>query len=400
MVIQKVGIKFTLCSRWAFPFHQGGIPMHNYYLLELLKDGMDITLTSSQIEKNKSYYSFKHISFNGISADLPLIYWRLAKNKILQNGLRSLQDWRISLAMEKSIKSKPVDIIEFMDIHSEGYAYLKKNPRNIRKTKVIIRSHTPWGLLRSYYSKKERQGFDGWWSIYRENYCFQVCDAVTTPSQDLKNKLIKLYNIPEEKVTVIPNIIDTNHFMPLPRMGDNQPFTILHVGRFERAKGVITLIKAFIELAKIDTECILINVGQARGSCYEECHELLKSADMIKKVKFTGLVSYEDLPKYYADADVVVVASEIYESFSYTVAQAMACSKPVIASNIGGIPETLDSGRLGLLFDPGNIDSLFEKLSYIYNNEVRDISKDAREYAVNNFSFKKLGAVYNDFYKC
>lgn len=374
--------------------------MHNYYLLELLKDGMDITLTSSQIEKNKSYYSFKHISFNGISADLPLIYWRLAKNKIIQNGLRSLQDWRISLAMEKSIKSKPVDIIEFMDIHSEGYAYLKNNPRNIRKTKVIIRSHTPWGLLRSYYSKKERQGFDGWWSIYRENYCFQVCDAVTTPSQDLKNKLIKLYNIPEEKVTVIPNIIDTNHFMPLPRMGDNQPFTILHVGRFERAKGVITLIKAFIELAKIDTECILINVGQARGSSYVECHELLKSADMIKNVKFTGFVSYEDLPKYYADADVVVVASEIYESFSYTVAQAMACSKPVIASNIGGIPETLDSGRLGLLFDPGNIDSLFEKLSYIYNNEVMDISKDAREYAVNNFSFKKLGAVYNDFYKC
>ena len=152
MVIQKVGIKFTLCSRWAFPYHQGGIPMHNYYLLELLKDAMDISLTSSQIEKNKSYYSFKHISFNGISTDLPLVYWRLAKNKFLQNGLRSLQDWRISLAMAKSIKSHPVDVIEFMDIHSEGYAYLRQNPRKNRKTKVIIRSHTPWGLLRSHRS--------------------------------------------------------------------------------------------------------------------------------------------------------------------------------------------------------------------------------------------------------
>ena len=121
---------------------------------------------------------------------------------------------------------------------------------------------------------------------------------------------------------------------------------------------------------------------------------------MINKVKFTGIVSYEDLPRYYADVDVVVVASEIYESFSYTVAQAMACSKPVIASNIGGIPETLDSGRLGLLFEPGNIDSLFEKLSYIYDNQVRDISKDAREYVVNNFSFEKLGAIYNDYYMC
>ena len=361
---------------------------------------MDITLTSSQIEQNKSYYSFKHIPFNGISADLPLVYWRLAKNKILQNGLRSLQDWRISLAMAKSIKSQPVDVIEFMDIHSEGYAYLRQNPRKNRENKVIIRSHTPWGLLRSYYSKKERQGFDGWWSIYRENYCFQVCDAVTTPSQDLKNKLIKIYNLPEEKVTVIPNIIDTNHFMPLPRMRDDQPFTILHVGRFERAKGVITLIKAFIEFAKINTECKLINVGQARGSSYEECHELLKSAHMIEKVKFTGFVSYENLPRCYADADVVIVASEIYESFSYTVAQAMACGKPVIASRIGGIPETLDFGRLGFLFEPGDQNSLMDMLSYVYNNRVKDISKRAHDYAVNKFSFEKLGTIYNNYYLC
>ena len=73
--------------------------MHNNYLLELLKDGMDIALVSSQIEQNDLHYSKKHITFNGISAYLPVVYWRLAKNNFLQNGLRSLQDCRISLAM-------------------------------------------------------------------------------------------------------------------------------------------------------------------------------------------------------------------------------------------------------------------------------------------------------------
>ena len=141
MVISKRVIKFTLVSRWAFPYHQGGIPMHNNYLLELLKDGMDIALISSQNEQNDSYYSKKYISFNGISANLPLVYWRLVKNKILQNGLRSLQDWCISLAMAKAINSQPTDVIEFMDIHSEGYAYLRQNPRRNRKTKVIIFPH-------------------------------------------------------------------------------------------------------------------------------------------------------------------------------------------------------------------------------------------------------------------
>jgi glycosyltransferase involved in cell wall biosynthesis len=181
--------------------------------------------------------------------------------------------------------------------------------------------------------------------------------------------------LPEEKITVIPNIVDTDHFMPSPRKINNQPFTFLHVGRFERAKGVITLTKAFIEFAKVNKDCILINVGVPRGPVYKYCHELLKSANMIDKVKFTGFVPYDKLPGFYTNADVVIVTSEIYESFSYTVAQAMACSKPVIASNIGGIPETLDSGRLGLLFEPGNIESLFEKLSYVYNNQSRPESK-------------------------
>ena len=68
MVISKRRIRFTLCSRWAFPYHQGGIPMHNYFLLELLKDGMDIALISSQNKQNDLYYSKK---YNYKSNDFP-----------------------------------------------------------------------------------------------------------------------------------------------------------------------------------------------------------------------------------------------------------------------------------------------------------------------------------------
>ena len=252
--------------------------------VKLLQNQMDVCLISSKNGDDYSSYNQMGISYIGISASIPEIYWRLAKNGFIKNGFRSLQDWRISLAMAKVLEFDSPDIIEFMDIHSDGYAYLNRNPQKYSKTKVIVRSHTPWGLLRSYYSNEERQGFDGWWSLQREDYCFQSCDGITTPSQDLKNHLIALYNLPEEKIMVIPNIVDTVHFMHSPREM-NKPFTFLHVGRFERAKGVITLIKAFIEFAKTNPECQLINVGQARGSSYEECHELLKSAGMINKVK-------------------------------------------------------------------------------------------------------------------
>ena len=374
--------------------------MHNYYLLQVMQNELDVSLISSKNEENHSSYHQKGISYSGISADLPEIYWRIAKNGFIKNGLRSLQDWLISLALAKAIESDSPDIIEFMDIHSDGYAYLKRHPKKYRKTKVIIRSHTPWGLLRSYYSNEERQGFDAWWSLQRENYCFQSCDGITTPSQDLKNHLIALYNLPEEKIMVIPNIVDTDHFMHSPREM-NKPFTFLHVGRFERAKGVITLIKAFIEFAKTNPECQLINVGQARGSSYEECHVLLKSANMINKVKFAGFVPYDKLPGFYANADAVVVASEIYESFSYTVAQAMACGKAVISSSIGGIPETLNNGKIGLLYESGNTKELTECLIYIHNNDNLRIQfgKNARKFSVNEFSIERLKKTYLNYYK-
>ena len=375
--------------------------MHNYYLLQGIQNKLDVSLISSKNEKNHSSYHQKNIPYSGISAHIPEIYWRVAKIGFIKNGLRSLQDWLISLALAKAIESDSSDIIEFMDIHSDGYAYLKRNPKKYRKTKVIIRSHTPWGLLRSYYSNEERQGFDAWWSLQRENYCFHSCDGITTPSQDLKNNLIKLYKLPKEKITVIPNIVDTDHFIPLPRNSDNQPFTFLHVGRFERAKGVMTLIKAFIEFSKVQKDCILINIGQPRGSAYENCHELLKSENMIDKVKFTGFVSYKELPRYYANADAVVVASEIYESFSYTVAQAMACGKAVISSSIGGIPETLNNGKIGLLYESGNTKELTECLIDIHNNDNLRIQfgKNARKFSVNEFSIERLKKSYLNYYK-
>ena len=128
--------------------------------------------------------------------------------------------------------------------------------------------------------------------------------------------------------------------------------------------------------------------------------KLLKNADLVERVEFSGFISYELLPRYYAKADLVIVASEIYESFSYTVAQAMACNKLVIASRIGGIPETLNHGLCGFLFEPGKEDDLYNILTYVYKNydKVLNISKDARDYAVSKYSQEILAPIYKDYY--
>jgi len=151
----------------------------------------------------------------------------------------------------------------------------------------------------------------------------------------------------------------------------------------------------------VNKDCRLINIGVPRGSVYKYCHELLKSANLINKVIFAGFIPYDKLPAFYANADAVVVASEIYESFSYTVAQAMACGKPVLSSSIGGISETLNNGKVGLLYEAGNNNELIEGLTYLYNNNNlrKKLGNDARKYSVENFSTKKLKNIYLKYYK-
>ena len=200
MGLSKENLNFTIICRWSFPKDQGGIAMHNYYLYESIKKEFNCNLvTFGNCIKNQDPTYLKIIDFSLAYSPLKRIF---ESNSFTKNGLRSLQDWRISNAIERQIKTIKTDLIEFMDIHSEGYSYIKNNISSRRRPIINIRSHTPWGLLRQSYSSKERKGVDAWWAIKREKYCFNNCDAITTPSNDLKSKIIDLYNIPSSKIKV------------------------------------------------------------------------------------------------------------------------------------------------------------------------------------------------------
>ena len=399
--ISEIDFKFTLACHWSFPKDQGGVAMHNWYLLQMLSSQIDILMVSSINQINELYYRKHCVPYSGIDISIPTILPKLIRLNYLKNGLRSWKDWRTSIRLKTALETLSTNVVEFIDIHSNGYAYLKSNQKSNRKEKVIIRSHTPWGLLREYYSSDRIKGTDGWFAQQRERQCFQWADSISTPSVDLKNKLIEFYEIEAKKIFVIPNILDTNHFKPLNRLNKNKEFILLHVGRFDRAKGVETLIKSFIYLSKKIKNLRLINIGQPYGSAYKNCMELIEKENLSDKVTFTGFVKYDDLPTYYAQSDIVVVPSQIYESFSYTVAQGMACGKPVIASNIGGIPETIDYERAGKLFRPGDVDDLSMEIENLYSDKkaMINIARNARSFAINTFSIDALRPIYIEYYK-
>ncbi len=393
-------LKFTSVCRWAFPHVQGGIPMYNYHLLNTLYKKFDFKIVSHQNSTNMNFYANMGIQFVGYNNFHNDLYNQLTRLKILNNILRSWSDWNNSFEIMRTIDNNISGLIEFMDIHSEGYLYLKKFSKENRKARVIIRSHTPWALLRKYYPKDIIKYVDSWWAVEREKYCFHNCDAITVPSNDLKKQLVNTFDITGDKIKVLPNLVDTDHFKPIDR-DSNDLFTILHVGRFEEAKGAKTLLEAFALLAKKYKNVHLINCGPLDKSFLKKCKNLLMRKKLLDRVTFEGFISYKALPIKYADADLIIVPPEIYESFSYTVAQGMACGKAVIASKIGGIPETLNNGNAGLLFTPGHEIDLFEKMDTLYIDEKKriDIGKKARDYIKDNFSINVLRPKYLDYYQ-
>ena len=373
--------------------------MHNFYLIKLLEKDLNISKISIRNEINYNFYKDNDLNYFPLKIPIENIITSLNRYRILTKNINLLKDWLVSREMSSKINEIDPDIVEFMDIHSESY-YLLKN-RNKLKPKVIIRSHTPWSLLKKYYSKNEKKYLDSKRIYRREQFCFQRCDGITVPSIDLKNQLVKLFKIDQEKIFVIPNIIDVNHFKITMKKRHSETFNILHIGRFMRSKGVMTLIKAFIELGKNYKDISMTLIGKADQRILKKCEQLLIKNNLNERVLFKKFVSYELLPDFYEKANVIIVPSEIYESFSYTVAQGMACGKIVIASNIGGIPETVDYGKAGLLFEPGDTQDLIKSVKKVYLKkvDVSYIEKRARFHVKKNYSFEALKSHYLNYYE-
>jgi len=99
--------------------------------------------------------------------------------------------------------------------------------------------------------------------------------------------------------------------------------------------------------------------------------ELFACREKLANVEFLGYRRREDLADFIRNALFVVIPSKWYEVCGLNIFESFASGKGVIASNIGGIPEFIDDGYTGLLFNPGDPDDLSEKISYLLNNSSK-----------------------------
>ncbi|VVB51541.1 Trehalose synthase [uncultured archaeon] len=192
-----------------------------------------------------------------------------------------------------------------------------------------------------------------WTRIYEKNV-----RTFITPSRFIAEKMIE-GGLPRESIVTIPPSIDPSAYTPEPHPGKY----LLYFGRLSPEKGIIDLLKAAEELPHIP-----IHIA-GTGPQEQELQEYAKEKKL--NTTFTGFIDGQRLQKEIQDARIIAAPSRIQENLPFTILEAMAYGKPVIATRQGGIPELIENGKNGLLCEPGNPTNLQEKITEIWDDDQR-----------------------------
>jgi len=204
---------------------------------------------------------------------------------------------------------------------------------------------------------------------------------------------LKRYGV---KALHVHNAIDYERFSSAaskPREHDTP--IIISVARFERVKGLDTLIRAAAEVVKQKPEVTFILVGG--GSMKNHLKSLADKLGISENIK---LLDYSPAVDKILAESVIAVLPSIYEPFGMAAAEALAAGKPVIASKIGGLKEIIIDGANGFLFTPGDYRGLAERiLKLLDDRNLRSkISQAARESA-KRFKPENIAREYLKIYQ-
>ena len=218
-------------------------------------------------------------------------------------------------------------------------------------------------------------------------------------------KLIKGFSVPEDKIAVIKNGIDTNNFRKssytnqnLKRMYGlrNSEIILGTIANFRKIKNYPFLLNSFRILSQRNANLRLLCVGG--GYLLDEMKELSRSHGPEKDVIFTGYS--KDVAKYLSLMDIFVLCS-LQEGLPNVLLQAMSMEIPVIASGVGGCPEIIDNMTNGVLYPSNNLDKFIEAVEMLLDdkNLASRLGVNARRTVEEKFSLNRMIEDYTTFYK-
>jgi len=231
----------------------------------------------------------------------------------------------------------------------------------------------------------------------RMKLCFALSRAnVVLPiSKDLEES-IKNYCESVNRFFVVPCVVNTNVFYPTNKQIKNKVYgkkRMLTVCILTARKGINYLLEALHQLKYKRKDFILDIVGD--GPNRVEYEDLAKSLGLEELVKFHG--KQPQIISFMRECDFFVLPS-LYENFGVVYIEAMACGKPVIATNAGGAKEFINK-EVGILVQPKDSGALAKSIDYMLDNYKDYSSKKIFKYTKDNFSYEVVGEKLDKIYR-
>jgi len=224
-------------------------------------------------------------------------------------------------------------------------------------------------------------------------------DRIITVSEISAADTKRVFRIPEDKVRVVPNGIDTGVFKRLDHV-EKEPDSIVMVGNTEdRKKGVIFLLKA-MQLLRGDID-VKLSIVDRQGDYTKYAPKLVQESGLEDVVTFTGRLTVDELVRRYSVSQIAVTSS-VYEGFGLPCAEAMSCGTPVIATRAGALPEIVGNDGAGILVPPADPAALAAAMRRLLADEPlrQRMGETARKRIEESFSWevaaKKTLEVYEE----
>ena len=231
--------------------------------------------------------------------------------------------------------------------------------------------------------------------------------CVTSRDYALNSFIQEFVKSGRKQIIEVPNGVDIKKFNP--NVDGNEikkkhdivsKNVILFVGALDVPhffKGIEYLLKSFAKINDEDARLVIVGDGDLK----DYYMDVAKKERVEDKTIFTGRVSNEDLPKYYAASDLTVLPSvTMGEAFGMVLIEAMATGKPVIASNLPGIRTVVDHDENGYLVEPKDIEDLAAKMQHLLENDdlCKKFGEHGRGKVEKNYSWVEIAANLDRFY--
>jgi glycosyltransferase involved in cell wall biosynthesis len=231
----------------------------------------------------------------------------------------------------------------------------------------------------------------GWFDRYLYNRCVDGVVAISRPIAEL----LTAGGIAREKIRLIPSGVDPAPYANIPPPGGRAPLVVGNVGVLEPRKGQRFLLEAAAELKRQGRRLIYRIAGV--GAEKERLQELARKLGVAADIEFLGFLS--DVPAFLTSIDIFVMPS-LFEGLGVAALEAMAAARPVVASRVGGLNDSVVDGETGLFVPAGDSAALAEALGGLAADRelIRAMGKKGRVRMLEHFTMERMARANEDYY--